>query len=226
MKVPRKALSVYHCSDEGSVRFALGGVQLDVSPGGKPQAAGTNGKILAVMTWEDESEPPEFSVIVPTPIVKNAANLGKPGKRFADDEQYGMVTIDQPDAKKTGLTITGTGPKLGTETMQCEALEGRFPKWRDVVPQYKAPVSIDLNAYELSRLLDALKPATDGHFNQSIRLTIETQDEENDPAAGHAATFTTGHEAGQLQSVGVIMPLYSDKSDNSPQPGVQPKVWA
>ncbi len=235
MRVPRSVFTIAKCCDANTKRYALGGVQLAMSPGGHPTAVATNGRVLAAVTWETDNAnniPPD-GLIVDEPDCRAIAKLGKPTvKQQEAMPSFADVTISADNCQIVGI---GCGPTAGQERHETAPVEGRFPKWRDVLPVYRKPVSIDVHPRELIRLLQALTLSAEviDANGGSVRLTIETEAYKHPSLAACdrqpaevAMTVSIGHEADQTHGIGVIMPMW-DKNHPEYQAGTaQPKAWA
>ncbi len=229
MRVPRKVFTIAKCCDANTKRYALGGVQLAMSPGGHPTAVATNGHVLAAVTWETDNAnniPPD-GLIVDAPDCRAIAKLGKPTvKQQEVMPSFADVTISADNCQIVGI---GCGPTAGQERHDTAPVEGRFPKWRDVLPVYKAPVSIDLDPARLIQLLQALAPMAESSPVDSIRLTIETEPHVDGAHVEQPAeipmTLSTGHLPDQCRAIGVIH-VFWDKTHPGQQAGTaQPEAW-
>ncbi len=234
MQVPRKVMALAGCTDATAGRYAAGGVRFNRSPGGLAQAVACNGHTLAAVTWEDAGpgeSPEEFSVIVPAASCRKAAKLASPTKRQQEDEER-LATVFLDESTAAGKIHISAEGKHGGESATYETLDGEFPRWRDILPQYRQPVSIDVNPWELIELLRAIAPAADTSLppcTPTIRLTFETAPRGGDipEQPGEVpVTVSTGHLPDQLTSIGVIMPIWWDKHPECQAGTAQPKAWA
>lgn len=229
MRVPRRALAVAKCCDPDSESYALGGVQLTPDhENGRPTAVATNGRVLAAVTWEDTTNGvPAAGVIINAADCRAIAKLGKPTARQQEQTpKHSEVVILADDCQVVAL---GCGPKVGQERHDTAPVEGRFPKWRDVIPTYKAPVSIDLDPKRLIQLLQALAPMAESSPVDSIRLTIETEPHVDGAHVQQPAeipmTLSTGRLPDQCRAIGVIH-VFWDKTHPGQQAGTaQPEAW-
>jgi hypothetical protein len=127
-------------TDTESSRYALGGVQIECREGSMLAAIGTDGRRLHVAHLQPASiagETPQYCV-VPTDAWKRVASVaraavravrGLTGRKAADALRAGVVTI-QTDGTVVCLTWGHAGLSV---TATARLIEGRFPRWRDVV---------------------------------------------------------------------------------------------
>ena len=233
MQVPRKVMALAGCTNTAKRGYELGGVRFNRSPGGSAQAVACNGRGLAAVMWEDAGpgeSPEEFSVIVPAGSCRKAAELASPTKRQQEDEErLASVCIDESTAP--GKILISAEGKDGGESATYETLDGKFPRWRDTLPQYRKPVSVDVDPYELIKLLQALAPAADTNlvgYNACIRLTFETAPRDGaipEQPGEVAVTVSTGHLPDQLTSIGVVMPVWDKKQKEYQAGTAQPEPW-
>lgn len=172
-------------TDNESSRYALGGVKFEISDAGRLIAVGTDGRRLAKMEGPvekiGEAAPVGDSTIVPT------RSLQLVDRTLVDDEAPTRFAVRANDA-----VFATTASVLSTRL-----LEGRFPRWRDVVPTRSSSVKIEVPV---------------GPFYAAVRqAAIVTSDE----SRGVDFTFGEGSLvlAGQAAEVGeshVEMPVAYD----------------
>lgn len=109
------------CTDSASSRYALGGVLIEVS-GKEVTAVGTDGRRLAVMVVEAVEVDGDYShgdcVVVPVRALQAI------DKTLGDAS--GVVSVA---ARSNDILVQCDGVLF-----HSRLIEGRFPKWRDVVP--------------------------------------------------------------------------------------------
>jgi DNA polymerase-3 subunit beta len=132
-------------ADEESTRYALGGVFMVFEPGRLTLAA-TDSRCLAVESVEIEEQDVSWSGIVPTYAIAAAAPLMGGTFQF----RYGDKSVEF----------------VGTDSSYYSRLvEGRFPKYQDVLPKGKFPCEIVFGRDDLLQLV-----------NQSLMVTaVETR---------------------------------------------------
>lgn len=119
-------------TDVESTRYALGGIQMELNPE-KITLAATDSRRLAVVTaaCRVQGQPPtdNLSPVLPS----KAMNLIE--KTITEDDEEVQIAVNPNDALI----------KCGSATVYSRLVEGRFPKYRDVIPQ-ETRVSIELVA--------------------------------------------------------------------------------
>lgn len=161
-------------TDNESSRYALGGVKFEVAEDGKLVAVGTDGRRLAKMEGPlekvGEPAPVGDSTIVPM------RSLQLIDRTLVDEEVPTKFAVRANDA------VFATP----TATLSTRLLEGRYPRWRDVVPTRSESAKVEL---------------TVGPFFAAVRqAAIVTSDE----SRGVDFTFGEGSLvlAGQAAEVG------------------------
>jgi DNA polymerase-3 subunit beta len=123
----RAAKATIYATDSESSRYALGGVLVEVADG-NPTWVATDGRRLACVETETDQAVDDSQTILPGRLVALAASLA-----VGD----GSVQIEA-DAKEVRFTLDGT-------TITGRLVEGRFPKWRDVLGEPEGePTVIDV----------------------------------------------------------------------------------
>jgi DNA polymerase III subunit beta len=117
----RAVAGVVYACDEESSRYALGGVCLDVH-GGTVTLVATDGRRLSSVECEVDQAVDDGQTLVP------ARALGIMQRLAAGSE--GAVQLEASGTECV-MTVEGT-------TVTARLLEGRFPKWRDVIPTREA----------------------------------------------------------------------------------------
>jgi hypothetical protein len=158
----------------------LGGVRLERDAEG-PVAVATDGRRLLVVRWpEDPGEDypagvgdtghkPDFETIIPFKQWNEAAKL--PPKR-TPKPILSNVLVEEPSANGT-VRMAATDLETVKE-VRPRSLEGRYPRWRDVVPQYKA---LEIRVFSHSQAVDL---AT--WFSQELCIrTVQVASGHNDP---------------------------------------------
>ena len=117
----RAVAGVVYACDEESSRYALGGVCIDVKDGTVTLVA-TDGRRLSSVECETDQAVDDGQTLVP------ARALGIMQRLAAGSE--GAVQLEASGTECV-MTVEGT-------TVTARLLEGRFPKWRDVIPTREA----------------------------------------------------------------------------------------
>jgi len=152
MFVPRSVLSQMPvCADSTSQRYALGGVHLE-REGELARAVTTDGTRLLLAEWDDgelRRNVPEVAGVL-TAVDEAFATEGT---LICSSECNRLAKMAKPSASASGRLphtnsvvlqeagANGTLKAAATDgstssTAEVATVEGRFPKWRDVVPDY------------------------------------------------------------------------------------------
>lgn len=161
-------------TDNESSRYALGGVKFEIAEDGKLIAVGTDGRRLAKM--EGSIEKVGDAAAIGDATIVPMRSLQLIDRTLVDDEAPTRFAVRANDA------VFATP----TATLSTRLLEGRYPKWRDVVPTRSESAKVEL---------------TVGPFFAAVRqAAIVTSDE----SRGVDFTFGEGSLvlAGQAAEVG------------------------
>jgi DNA polymerase-3 subunit beta len=134
----RAARATFYACDEKSSRYALGGVLIEVRDG-NPTWVATDGRRLSVVETETDQAVDDSETLIPARTIKILCNLLKRKKkkvqiedsqdehedRYEVDPSFGSVQIEA-NATEAVFSIDGV-------TITSRLLEGRFPKWRDLL---------------------------------------------------------------------------------------------
>lgn len=150
----RAAKATIYATDSESSRYALGGVMLDVEPtadGSQQHWVGTDGRRLACVETESDDALSESQTVLPGRLVSLVASLA------AGD---GSVQVEA-DAKEVRFSLDGC-------TISGRLVEGKFPKWRDVLGEPEGePTVIDV-----VELLQAVQSAAIVTSEQSKGISL------------------------------------------------------
>ena len=241
MLVPRKIFPLGKLADKESSRYALGGVLLERDQDGRPIAIATDGRRLGYMTWSEDNPAdlpavgvdtrpdPWFSAIVPLDDWNQAAKSAKPKSAALADRARNVVIGEQSaSGEKPALPIVATDGKQ-LSRLDSAPVEGRFPKWRDVI----ASVDVVSHETESPRVTSidnrcAVKIAIDPAYLIDL-LTIAGGLCDVGSAAVELIVPVDPHRAmyvhkrtDDAQFVGVLMPLAPDDSHSYfPRPGIE-----
>jgi len=160
MLIPRKVLSsLIVASDDASGRYALGGLRIERDPSGKAVAAATDGRRMMCVEWDDSKtseETPQvggvqtgaspdcdFSrdgMVLPVDVCKSIARAAKPRvSALRRKPELGYIALEEASANGTVKLAASDGETVAEST--AKTLEGRFPHFRDVIPNYNERVS-------------------------------------------------------------------------------------
>jgi DNA polymerase-3 subunit beta len=150
----RAARATTYAADSESSRYALGGVLLDVTPtddGSMQNWVATDGRRLACVETESDQAVDASQTIVPGRLMAAVASLATGD---------GSVQIEA-NAKEIRFTLDGC-------TVTGRLLEGRFPRWRDVVGEPEGEPSV----IDCVDLLQAVNAAAIVTSEQSKGVTL------------------------------------------------------
>ena len=146
----RAAKATIYATDSESSRYALGGVLVEVADG-NPTWVATDGRRLACVETETDQAVDDSQTILPGRLVALAASLA-----VGD----GSVQIEA-DAKEVRFSLDGT-------TITGRLVEGKFPRWRDVLGEPEGePTVIDV-----VELLQSVQSAAIVTSEQSKGITL------------------------------------------------------
>jgi DNA polymerase-3 subunit beta len=146
----RAAKATIYATDSESSRYALGGVLVEVADG-NPTWVATDGRRLSCVETETDQAVDDSQTILPGRLVALAASLA-----VGD----GSVQIEA-DAKEVRFSLDGT-------TITGRLVEGKFPRWRDVLGEPEGePTVIDV-----AELLQAVNSAAIVTSEQSKGISL------------------------------------------------------
>jgi DNA polymerase-3 subunit beta len=111
--------TVYAVDGESS-RYALGAVLVEVADG-KVSFVATDGRRLSLVTCEHDLAVDDGQTLVPSRVM---AVLGRLASLDGDESSVQLET--------TGRQVIAT---IGETTVTASLVDGRFPRWRDVLPE-------------------------------------------------------------------------------------------
>ncbi len=227
MLVPAKAFVIGKAADTDNSRYALASVKLDRKDG-KCVAVATNGRMLAMAEWvePDATEFPheagqgDVSRLVP---IKNWDDLGKQvAKNKRSKPILQNVAICDTEDHSVNMTTVVIDSDLNQSVKQVGCVEGRFPKYEDVIPDYtilhpsKAhaghAIEITLNADYLAEMTKMAVSDEDG--TRQIKLTIPL--DSSGPVLAESQTP-------DIKISCVLMPMYGGPGPGKDEIEVQPE---
>lgn len=188
LELPRDVLQA---TDTESTRYSLSAVQVEPASGGAgTRLVATNGRIMAVRETRGEAETPvlipreAFGQKAPKKRERRVAELN--GKWRSGNQGTHLTELDVPE-----------------DACETHAMpEGRFPKWRDVIPHFGDDcVIFAVNTELLAKLATAI-----GSADGCVTLCIPTTE-----GYGNQPIGVLPHEASEA-SLGVLMPLSAGDS--------------
>jgi len=161
MKIPLHILKAMPaCADDESMRYALGSIKLERDSNGAALAITTDGRRILVATWNDPGG--AVDLLLPVDVVNRVSPELKKDPRslktFADvDEDAQSITVHDRQC----------------ETKAAFVSEGKFPQWRDVIPEpEKLGTTIHVNGKLLCEILRAVMAITKPDYPHKVTLRI------------------------------------------------------
>jgi len=151
MLIPKSVLETLRGCDYECAGYALSGVHFSRDADGKPWAAATDSRMLIAFTWDDDGDD-NPNIVVPQEMLDSIRKTAAAIKGYADS----TLTIDDGRAR---LELVGRGRQ---NIVTSNPLEGRFPRYADVMPRDDAiklriHVRIELLAKAIGFLQAAFK---------------------------------------------------------------------
>lgn len=133
----RAARATTYATDTESSSYALGAVLIEVK-GGNPTWVATDGRRLALVETETDQAVDDRDVLVPCRVLDIVAGMATGN---------GSVQVEA-NAKEVRFELDGT-------VVTGRLVEGRFPRWRDVVGQPEGQATV----LEVAELLSSVRAA-------------------------------------------------------------------
>jgi len=114
----RAVRAVEHSTDNESSRYALGAVLVEVADG-VVTFVGTDGRRLSAAECEHDLAVDDSQTLVPGRVMSILARLA------------GGLAEDSVQLEADANTLMAT---IGSHTVTAQLTQGRFPRWRDVIP--------------------------------------------------------------------------------------------
>jgi len=152
----RAVRGVVFATDDDSSRFALGAVLIEVT-GETVSFVATDGRRLSLVECEHDLAVDDSQTLVPSRVMAILSRLA-----LADSD--GSIQLEA-----TGKEIVAT---VGTATVTARLIEGRFPRWRDVVPE----MDVEPTTVLAEQLLAAVKAAAIVTTEQSRGISFAFSD--------------------------------------------------
>ncbi len=148
MQVPKSVFHLYRLANKESTRYALGGVHFERGKDGNPYAVVSDGRSLLAVTWTEDVPvaTDHIDTVVPYDVCVDATD------DFYSSYPPGAIELTQDGENgKLGLQSQSGRVSIRFDTQQ---LEGRFPRWRDVIPCHTDAAIAYVDAKRLRDLLD------------------------------------------------------------------------
>jgi len=135
----RAVKGVVFATDNESSRFALGAVLVEVN-GETVSFVATDGRRLSLVECEHDLAVDDSQTLVPSRVMAILS-------RLATAQEDGSVQLE--------ATATELIAEIGTATVTARLIDGRFPRWRDVLPD----LGVEPTTVLADQLLAAVKAA-------------------------------------------------------------------
>lgn len=122
MKVPMSVLEAHRCCDLESSRYALGGVKFETI-NGRPYAIATDGRHMVIVSWNPQEGEPLEAIV----------SGGAMATALAAVKRHSSLSMAEVTPDSVTLQISPKGSE--SITVKAPPVEGRFPKWQNVVPK-------------------------------------------------------------------------------------------
>ena len=144
------------CCDNQSTRYALGAVRLERDPSGSLEIVATDGRRLANAGIQTSpADTARIEALIPSKAVKAIRSMQAVGRVLLQADERNVYVTDQ----------------VGNRVIVRQA-EGRFPRWRDVVPDEKDAVGITCTTAQLATCVRQVQAMTDKE-SRGVSLTID-----------------------------------------------------
>ncbi len=181
----RAVRAVAYATDNESSRFALGAVLVEVKDG-TVTLVGTDGRRLSSYGIEVDQAVDDSTTLIPARAILTISSIAS--------HSEGAVQLEATD-REVVATIDGT-------VVTARLVEGRFPRWRDVIPERDAKATLVNGAELLAATRQAAivtseqsKGVTFAFVENGIHLTAQSAE------AGQSSVTCGLLEAGQTASV-------------------------
>ena len=145
MLIPPVIMKLTDLADTESSRYILGGIRFD-RQNGKPRACATDGRTLAVVTWNEDSpgdfptvkgcnpaRRKDFSAVIPVKACKEAAKLPP---RKTHKPILKNIALDESSDGIEPVTLAGTDLETG-RSVEVRPIKGKYPKVSQIIPEYQ-----------------------------------------------------------------------------------------
>lgn len=190
MHIPPALLRITKFCDLASVSFSISGVKFSTAPDGTPRAEATDSRRLIRVQWPNP-EDDEVNAIVPAELMR----------RVADQKlRNPLMTLTQVDGT-VSLAATSCGV---TVESRAEALEGGFPKFDDVIPDFSGYSTLRVNARLFAEALSVAYRLIADFDGDPAPVTLRVSPDPKQPIA------VSGENTNGLKFLALVMPMGTD----------------
>lgn len=216
MLIPKQVFKVSKLAARETSRCAIHGVHVKRLPDGKCVAVALDGRRLIKATWDDECLRPEFpcvglgsvdpvadfSAIVSTKQWNEAEKaIPRRGKPI-------LLNCLLDETTANGRIQMGSTDLENPRTLGGDSLEGNFPKYQDVIPDYIVgdnAVEIGVNPLFLAEICKVVGEVATSEDSKGIRLVVPTNP--NNPLV------VEGRNGEGIEATAVLMPVSLGKPE-------------
>ena len=147
---------VVFCCDNQSMRYALGAVRMECDGRNVLSAIATDGRRLATkLVVANIENVTQIAALIPSKAVKAIRAMAAVGQVLLQADERNVYVTDQ----------------VGNRVIVRQT-EGRFPRWRDVIPDDKDAVGITCTTAQLATCVRQVQAMADRE-GRSVSLTID-----------------------------------------------------
>lgn len=234
---PHVIKSASRCVDTETSRHALGGVMIERQPDGRALAVSCDGRRLTTLQWSEpkpdeypavngysKAQRPDFKAIVPVkPLLEGAKMVPKRVHKpilnhvlLTEDGPREVLPENSKDTPRAEEVVLAATDLQNPKSQHVRCLEGRYPRWREVVPEYTLPtgqqvddmqatgvtaVEICVDAKLLAGLLASADDANTGASRTKVVLEVPLDS---------CRAIKASWQGNGVEWSGVIMPVTKD----------------
>jgi len=216
MLIPKSILCIRKFTDVESSRFAFGGVKFERNLATScPRAIATDGRRLIIAEWEEDdpanfpapldfnlSPQADYGVIVPTGELDKISVTKLPNKKTLKEKPY-LANVALSEVGTNGVVPIATTDSESTQLFNPRPVEGRFPRYNDVLTLPARPISVEVNAEFLADAALCVNKIA-GCEKNGVILTLNADDPCNSLVLISAANAKSRAIAG-------VMPLSTEQ---------------
>ena len=236
MLIPRSVFCLSKLCNGVSSRYALGSVLFERIDNDWCRAVVTDGRCLVVVEWKENHAfdggfgdfpldgKPGFAVLIPAVSCNALYRLGKPRLKEMAPPKCGIVALEEQSQEGTyefrACVLTDDGGRVGYTAVTGE---GRFPKWQDVICQYRKSRSgiaigaTSLDAELFSRVLSVVNEVSRDDTGTACAIFMP-------PSNGDPVIIAKQCDNGQRVHA-MIMPKVHESVSGEAVPTTESQLW-
>jgi hypothetical protein len=201
MKIPLSAFEAHRCTDSEISRYALGGVLFEQQEDGTPYAVGTDGRCLVALTWKDGDQKPGVGPTIIGSAVCRTLSSATKQLPVPENSPTGDAEVVMSNGGPTCKLSVGRDPEIAFNAVP---IEGRFPKWRDVIPKKREGDRVLMLDHQLLiKVLETIAAHTCNSYKHGIIFSI--------PEDATAPVVIEAQDEDR-KAIGVLMPIFCDSA--------------